>query len=191
MQTEGTEKCSRALDTVVQMPEARDLFSESLDRFRDVTCVGLCNWANVHLCLAKKLLEQAAVDEENRFAGAKSEFESECAKSLQRYKEALGYNGAMPALCAVWVLLQAPLLCPVVDHACACAAYRRVQSQWSRPQCKFLTRLAAAASHHTSVHNCSLALLLHAMLLSKAASACVEQRSDPLSTRLARTGACF
>jgi hypothetical protein len=102
MQTEGAEKCSRALDTVVQLPEARVLFDEALERFRDVTCIGLCNWANVHLCFAKKLLEAAATGD-GGFEAVREEFEEHCAQSTRRYNEALGYNGA-----ALWAQAAAP-----------------------------------------------------------------------------------
>lgn len=92
--TEGSEACQRALDTVVKLPEARKLFDESLDRFRDVTCVGLCNWANVHLCLAKKLMENAA-ETGQKVGDIKKEFEKHCAEAIKRHKEALAYNGAL------------------------------------------------------------------------------------------------
>jgi hypothetical protein len=91
--TEGAEACQRALDTVVKLPEARQLFDESLDRFRDVTCIGLCNWANVHLCLAKKLMEHAAENGQSA-ADIKEEFAKHCQESTRRYNEALSYNGA-------------------------------------------------------------------------------------------------
>jgi hypothetical protein len=93
--TEGTEACQRSLDTVVKLPKARELFSEALDRFRDVTCIGLCNWANVHLCLAKKLMEHAAENGQS-VDDIRKEFEEHCAEAIKRYKEALGYNGALP-----------------------------------------------------------------------------------------------
>lgn len=130
MQTEGTEKCSRALDTVVQLPEARELFGEALERFRDVTCVGLCNWANVHLCLAKKLLEQAALDDAKRFAGVKEEFEQECQKSVARYNEALGYNGAPPCCrrgtaCHRRAMCNCSARARAHMHACSCSRMRR------------------------------------------------------------------
>lgn len=94
MQTEGADKCSKALDTVVQLPEARGLFQESFDRFRDVTCIGLCNWANVHLCLAKKVVEHAAA-ESKPFKSVEAEFNDHCKQSIAKYNEALGYNGAL------------------------------------------------------------------------------------------------
>lgn len=94
MQTEGSDACQRALDTVIKLPEAKQLFDESLSRFRDVTCIGLCNWANVHLCHAKKLLEHAA-EGGKRPADIKKEFEEHCKEALKRYNEALGYNGAL------------------------------------------------------------------------------------------------
>jgi len=53
---EGWEKCTKAMDSAVQLPEGRALFGEALDRFRDVTCIGFYNWGNVHMCLAKKLV---------------------------------------------------------------------------------------------------------------------------------------
>lgn len=96
MQTEGTDACQRALDTVIKLPEAKELFDESLNRFRDVTCIGLCNWANVHLCHAKKLLEHAA-EGGKRPSDIKKDFEEHCKEALKRYNEALGYNSALSA----------------------------------------------------------------------------------------------
>ena len=108
MQSEGSDACQRALDTVIKLPEAKELFSESLDRFRDVTCIGLCNWANVHLCHAKKLLEHGA-EQNKKPNDIKKEFEEHCKEALKRYNEALGYNSALPAaLCAVLRFLQHP-----------------------------------------------------------------------------------
>jgi hypothetical protein len=107
--TEGAEACTRALDTVVKMPEARDLFSESLERFRDVTCIGLCNWANVHLCLAKKLMEHAAENGQS-VSDIKKEFDEHCAQATKRYKEALGYNGALPLQALGWAMQDADLI---------------------------------------------------------------------------------
>ena len=95
MQSEGSDACQRALDTVIKLPEAKELFSESLDRFRDVTCIGLCNWANVHLCHAKKLLEHGA-EQNKKPNDIKKEFEEHCKEALKRYNEALGYNSAPP-----------------------------------------------------------------------------------------------
>lgn len=83
------------MDTVVKLPKARELFDESLDRFRDVTCIGLCNWANVHLCLAKKLMEHAA-ENGQKVADIEKAFEEHRAEAIKRYNEALGYNGAVP-----------------------------------------------------------------------------------------------
>jgi hypothetical protein len=96
--TEGTEACQRALDTVVKLPQARELFDESLDRFRDVTCIGLCNWANVHLCLAKKLMEHAAENGQT-VDDIRKEFEEHCAEAIKRYSEALAYNSVLPCTC--------------------------------------------------------------------------------------------
>ena len=93
--TEGSEACQRALDTVVKLPKARELFDESLGRFRDVTCIGLCNWANVHLCLAKKLMEHAA-ESGQKVSDIKKEFEEHCTEAIKRYNEALGYNSTLP-----------------------------------------------------------------------------------------------
>lgn len=95
--TEGSEACQHALDTIVKLPKARELFDESLDRFRDVTCIGLCNWANVHLCLAKKLMENAA-ETGQKVSEIRKEFEQHCADAIKRYNEALGYNGAASCL---------------------------------------------------------------------------------------------
>lgn len=88
------------MDTVVKLPEARELFDESLNRFRDVTCIGLCNWANVHLCLAKKLMENAA-ENGQKASDIKKEFEELCSQAIKRYKEALGYNGANASWMAI------------------------------------------------------------------------------------------
>jgi hypothetical protein len=93
MHTEGAEKCSKALDTVVQLPEAKELLRESFDRFRDVTCIGLSNWANVHLCMAKKLMEHAAQNGK-RIKDVEAEFQEHCQSSIQRYNEAIAYNRA-------------------------------------------------------------------------------------------------
>lgn len=104
MQTEGSDACQRALDTVIKLPDAKQLFDESISRFRDVTCIGLCNWANVHLCHAKKLLEHAA-EGGKKPADIKKDFEEHCKEALKRYNEALGYNSApRTALCAVIVV---------------------------------------------------------------------------------------
>lgn len=92
LQTEGTEKCNRALDAVVRLPEAQELLEEAKDRFRDVTCMGLSNWANVHTCVAKKLAEHAA--EEGRGCdNIRTEFDAACAEAIKRYEQALEFNG--------------------------------------------------------------------------------------------------
>eukprot|EP00892_Ulva_mutabilis_P001101 jgi/Ulvmu1/10992/UM007_0172.1 len=122
MQSEGADACQRALDTVIKLPEAKGLFAESLDRFRDVTCIGLCNWANVHLCHAKKLLEHAA-EEGQKPGDIKKEFEEHCKEALKRYNEALGYNSknveAMLGVGQVYIeqaRFEAGVLVPALDN---------------------------------------------------------------------------
>jgi hypothetical protein len=97
MHTEGMERCTKALDTVVQLPEGKELLQEALVRFRDVTCMGLCNWANVHLCMAKKLLESAA-QHKQPMSEVQAEFDGYIKDTLRRYNEALGYNGVAHSL---------------------------------------------------------------------------------------------
>ena len=75
----------------MKLPESRELFNESFDRFRDVTCIGLYNWGNVHVCLAKKIVE-AAASKGLAPADVQAEFDQECAQAMKRYQEALQYN---------------------------------------------------------------------------------------------------
>ena len=108
MHTEGTERCAKALDTAVQLPEARELFDESFDRFRDVTCVGLCNWANTHVCLGKKLVEAAAAAG-GKLDDVRAEFGEHMQQAIKRYNEALGFNGARAHTSHRILLLKPPL----------------------------------------------------------------------------------
>lgn len=142
MHTEGVEKCTRALDTVVQLPEAKGLLGEALQRFRDVTCIGLCNWANVHLCLAKKLIEHAAANG-TKLADVRADFDEHIASTVQRYKEALSYNGV-------------PLLATFACRSCGAArgsalTARGVQAStwrrclgWGRPTSRWRGRMRAS-----------------------------------------------
>ena len=59
---EGWESCTRAMETTLRSDEALPLFDKAAERFKDVTCTGLLNWGNVHVCIAHKHLDLAAAE---------------------------------------------------------------------------------------------------------------------------------
>jgi hypothetical protein len=44
---------------VLQSDKALPLFDKAAERFKEVTCTGLLNWGNVHVCKAHKYLDEA------------------------------------------------------------------------------------------------------------------------------------
>eukprot|EP00803_Ostreobium_quekettii_P008486 evm.model.scf_2126.1 EVM.evm.TU.scf_2126.1 scf_2126:13698-15628(-) len=56
----GVEKCQRALEAAIHSDKALPIFDEAAEKFKEVTCVGLLNWGNVHLCVGHKLAGEAA-----------------------------------------------------------------------------------------------------------------------------------
>jgi len=48
------------LDQAIHSDEALPLFTQAADKFKDVTATGLYNWGNVHVCLARKMTDEAA-----------------------------------------------------------------------------------------------------------------------------------
>lgn len=48
-----------------------------MDRFKDVTCTGLLNWGNVHVCVAHKHLDEAAANG-TPLAGVRDKVRASC-----------------------------------------------------------------------------------------------------------------
>jgi len=98
---EGWESCTRAMETTLRSDEALPLFDKAAERFKDVTCTGLLNWGNVHVCIAHKHLDLAAAEGKGVDSVTKLA-EEEFKKAEAKYKEAFGFNANyFDGLCAM------------------------------------------------------------------------------------------
>lgn len=88
----GYEKCTQALDLAVQSDKALPLFKASADKFMEVTITGLFNWGNIHVCLARRLVEQAQA-QGTPLAQALPLVFKELDEAEKRYKQALEFKG--------------------------------------------------------------------------------------------------
>lgn len=87
----GWDKTQRAMDAALMSDKALPLFARGAERFKEVTCTGLLNWGNVHVCIAHKFLDEAATNGAP-LAGVADRVSAEFAEAERRYKEAMAYK---------------------------------------------------------------------------------------------------
>lgn len=87
----GWEACTKAMDSALASEKALPLFDRAAERFKEVTCTGLLNWGNVHICIAHKLLDEAA-----NAGKAMSEVQGELTKQFgeaeKHFNEAMAFK---------------------------------------------------------------------------------------------------
>ena len=87
----GYEKCTQALDAAVQSDKALPLFDKAAERFQEVTANGLLNWGNVHMCVARKYLDEAS-GKGDAISTVEKKVDAELKKAEDRYNQSLQFK---------------------------------------------------------------------------------------------------
>ncbi|KAL3157883.1 hypothetical protein ABBQ32_012294 [Trebouxia sp. C0010 RCD-2024] len=98
LQTLGWDKCTAAMEEAISSDKAEPIFKAAADKFQEVAATGMLQWGNVHLSMARKFLDDAAM--KGTFKDLESRIKSEFDSAAAKYKEALGiktdfYDGEM------------------------------------------------------------------------------------------------
>lgn len=87
----GWEACTKAMDSALASEKALPLFTRATDRFKEVTCTGLLNWGNVHICIAHKLLDEAA-NAGKSMSDVAAELKTNFDEAEKRFNEAMAFK---------------------------------------------------------------------------------------------------
>jgi len=79
------------MDATLQSDAAGPLFAKAAERFKEVTCTGLLNWGNVHVCVGHKIMDEAAARGASA-ASVRDAVLSEFAAAEGRYAEAMRFK---------------------------------------------------------------------------------------------------
>ncbi|KAK9809941.1 hypothetical protein WJX72_002137 [[Myrmecia] bisecta] len=91
LQELGWDKCQEGLDAALAHDKALPLFEQAADKFAEVTATGLCQWGNVYMCIARRIIDTAAKDG-SPLADALPKVVAEHERAEKRFNEALGYK---------------------------------------------------------------------------------------------------
>lgn len=98
LQTLGWDKCTAAMEEAISCEKAEPIFQAAADKFQEVAATGMLQWGNVHLSMARKFLDEAAI--KGSFSELQPRIQAEFDKASGKYNEALGiktdfYDGEM------------------------------------------------------------------------------------------------